>query len=392
MKENTEIDFGLGKTAKLLIVAVVAFSLAIVFAFLFVILLRYLWCQTGLDNLCNDVYSIEKNSILIRNYLFGVGAIIGLKFAYDRLRIADNKLKSDDGAAIQQTYYEAAKLLGDSSVSARMAGIFELIKLKNRRPDQFAVPVLDILAGFIVHSVPKFRLVDNKLLSDEMRVDNLEDFDNLDNPYVMNYEAENAFIAICNRNKEDIEMYSSKMSERRLDLQRAKLSNIEVLGGNLSSIAFSFSELASSEFFQTNFTESVFSYAKLKETSLIECVCIEASFDYADMESVELLLTNFKNAKFEEAKLKDAVFTEANVAGADFTNADLCNVDLSEALGLTQEQLDVACQSPGPEPSLGKGFKWNKPAAIKRWRKVRAQYSSASTRPRTPSAASQTGR
>ena len=373
MNEGAEIEFGLGKTLKLLIAAVVTLSVAIVFSFLLLILLRYFWCKTGLDNSCEHAYTIDNNSILIHNYLFGIGAFIGLSFAYYRLRIADNKVKSDDDAAVQQTYYEATKLLGESSVSARMAGILELIKLKENRPDQFAVPVIDILAGFIVHSVPKYRMVDNEFLTDEQKINDLDKLGNLDNPYIASYEAEIALIAIGDRSDADLKMYSSKWRNRYLGIQRAKISSLTAVDANLSYIDFSFSELARSNFVATNFTNSVLLYAKLNSTSFIRCVCIKTVFKYAEMNGVNFYQANLKNARFDGTKLRNAVFKEANVAGADFTNTDLCNVDLSEVLGLTQEQLDVALQSPGPEPSLSKEYKWDMQAAIIRWKEVQAK-------------------
>jgi uncharacterized protein YjbI with pentapeptide repeats len=43
------------------------------------------------------------------------------------------------------------------------------------------------------------------------------------------------------------------------------------------------------------------------------------------------------------AELDGASLRYANVSRADFTGARLTGTDLSKALGLTQEQLDIAC-------------------------------------------------
>jgi uncharacterized protein YjbI with pentapeptide repeats len=80
---------------------------------------------------------------------------------------------------------------------------------------------------------------------------------------------------------------------------------------------------------------------------------VGAVFEDANLEGADLDRVNARNANFREANLEYASMISGNFAGADFTGARLRNAslsrarlpaaDLSNARGLSQEQLASAC-------------------------------------------------
>ena len=86
-----------------------------------------------------------------------------------------------------------------------------------------------------------------------------------------------------------------------------------------------------------------------------------------DISRINLTGGNFTGSILSRTKLAGAILT-----GADFTDADF-----SQAEGLTQEQLDTACQHPnGPPPrNLPDGLTWDEHAAKARWHKWHGQKS-----------------
>ena len=77
-----------------------------------------------------------------------------------------------------------------------------------------------------------------------------------------------------------------------------------------------------------------------------------ASFRDADLEGAFLTAGVFARASFRSADMTGASLANARFDGADFRDADLsraalAGTDLSNALGLTQNQIDDACSGPG---------------------------------------------
>ena len=373
MQEKTETEYRLEKGFKLFVFTVTTLSIATICAFFFVLLIRYTWCQTGLEPSCDDAYSIDRNVNLVRNLVLGAGAIIGLKFANDRIRLADKQLKFDEYTADQQTYYEAAKLLQESAVFTRVAGITKLAQLKDKRPAQFSVAVVDILASFIVSSISEVKIFEYDVANKNKKIDYSAYPDSVVNQYAVSYDAEVAMIAIGARTKRDLDMYENEKSDRRVGMMRANLNLLSIHNRNLSHIDFSHSKINAANFSKVDLGESMFISAELSQVTFRNCTCIATEFHNVDMSKATLERSNFDKAHFVVTDLTSAVFKQASVSNANFTGANLCNADLVGAVGLKQEQLDVACQSPGPPPKLSEGYEWDQAAAIERWKAIGAQ-------------------
>jgi uncharacterized protein YjbI with pentapeptide repeats len=69
----------------------------------------------------------------------------------------------------------------------------------------------------------------------------------------------------------------------------------------------------------------------------------QTTFNVADCSHAKFLgISDFTGASFKGATLDDAVFEGVDLSGADFARASMVRADLSQALGLTEEQLKKA--------------------------------------------------
>jgi ABC-type cobalt transport system substrate-binding protein len=109
--------------------------------------------------------------------------------------------------------------------------------------------------------------------------------------------------------------------------QSLDLGGIDFRGANLSGVNLSGFRLA----------QCVLDRCRLAGARLSNCDLSGASLTGADLARADL-----RRADFSEADLSDADFTRAKVGLANFTSANIGGAILSEADGLSQEQLDQA--------------------------------------------------
>jgi len=172
---------------------------------------------------------------------------------------------------------------------------------------------------------------------------------------------------------------------------------------NLSATLFNRSNLSGSRIYETNFTGAHFKHAflasvrgrqvilqgaNMTDVFLTETILNDSSFSGATMTGADMARCAFLNSNFNGAKLQNAKalatdfsgshfvharLDEANLTGANFSNTVLKNVEfgkaqlqgtyfqgaqlqganLSNAKGLTQSQLDLACGNAKTQLPIG---------------------------------------
>ena len=82
---------------------------------------------------------------------------------------------------------------------------------------------------------------------------------------------------------------------------------------------------------------------------------------------------DLRDANLFGANLERANFSNANFSNANLDNADLSGAVFRQAQGLSQEQLNTACQHPDGSPpgDFPDGLTWNEVEAKKRWHNFR---------------------
>ena len=111
------------------------------------------------------------------------------------------------------------------------------------------------------------------------------------------------------------------------------------------------------------------SRAYLKGANLLDAYLEDAHLFYAQLENAVLTSAQLENARLDFACLEGTQLAGANLKGANLAGADLTNASIRQVKGLSQEQLDMACQYPdGPQPRVPDNLKWNEEKAKERWR------------------------
>ena len=94
---------------------------------------------------------------------------------------------------------------------------------------------------------------------------------------------------------------------------------------------------------RADLTRGDFTGNDLRAANLMNATAAEVDFSRSNFEGARLDHMNLNDAKLAESNLRGVKFGNAIVTGAKFNEADLSGADLSQAQGLEQEQLDVAC-------------------------------------------------
>src|SRR4051794_25545343 len=160
---------------------------------------------------------------------------------------------------------------------------------------------------------------------------------------------------------------------RRAKLARAKLDEAELSFTRFEEADLSGADLSKAVGWKANFARANLDHANLSGTDLSRVIFVDAKIAGADFRKSEVSRADFSRADLtgadlSKAQLVRAVFTDAKLSGVRFTHADLARAnlkeldlagvdfaraylfqarlegaDLSRAVGLTQDQLALAC-------------------------------------------------
>lgn len=155
----------------------------------------------------------------------------------------------------------------------------------------------------------------------------------------------------------------SNANLRCADFRISMMSNTAFSGTDLS-----YSNFAGGSFAGANFSDADLTGANLGIENLEEHKMLGAERTLADplFELAQMMLE-----MSEYTILKGAVIA-GDMTGAVLTDANLTGTDLRLANGLSQTQLDQACQMAGPPPLLPEGLIWKgRPCATQDFRRFR---------------------
>jgi len=265
------------------------------------------WLRDGAETL-------DSNGATLRNLILAfaglAGVFLGLPLAFWRSRVADSQADTAERGLRNERYQKAAEMLGSTALATRMGSIHALERLSGDHPDVYHIRIMDLLCTFARHPTSDIGLVE-----------------------VLRAGGRDDELPPC---RPDVEL-AAQVIGRRYKMQRA-LDDLEcdVFRGWRA-------QLTAAILTGANLADMDLSNATLKEATLVR-------------------------ANLSGATLTSAILIEATLTDTDLTNADLSDALLLGAKGLTQAQLDTACQHrDGGHPTLPEGFKWDETAARKRW-------------------------
>ena len=375
MKKKLNIDLNL-------IIRCVCIFLLLIVAIIFVVLgINLIWCRLVWKSYCIIAFSFGENVALMRNIALGLFGTIGLIFAYHRLHIADQQQQDAEDIQLNELHRQGATLLGEESLSTRIAGISTLKQLKSQSPEKYITSIIDLLAIFVVQSdsktIPRklhthVTLPESEQLTDEMKM----------NLNLVRTDVTEALIVIASRSQTEQELYRAERNNRQIDLMHASLNGLFIRDVNLSQVFFYGAELVCANILNSNLAGSNFCESRMiganftdsdcRNCKFFEAIVCNAHFvnvDFSNASLVQICLdeTNLTEANFTHADLRDSLLCGATLTGATFENANLSGADLLEAKGLTHDQLKLICHSPDSEPKIDQHLVWDKNEAIRRW-------------------------
>ena len=353
-----------GFSFKWVILSSLVLVLAVLAAFFVTLTFNLIWCEFGWESRCNELYSIRENFSLIRNMVLGIFATVGLMFAHQRIRLAEN-------AQEHELYRLGASLMGDESLATRVAGISTLRQLKVRNSTEFVVPIMDSLAVHIASS--ESRVQASKLSSyftiPKSRYLSATKMKAL---LLVRLDITEAVIVISERSSDDRKLYSLRRNSRRIDLSRASLNGLSLRGVNLFDVNFYQAKLVCASLVDSDLRNCIFvdSYlvgANLEKSNCSKTIFLRAIMCKASLKGTILKETNLMSVNLEGANLSDAKFGGANLDATKLSGANLSGANLKGAKNLKPDQLKYICHSSDAAPKVDKGIVWDKQAAVKRW-------------------------
>jgi hypothetical protein len=132
---------------------------------------------------------------------------------------------------------------------------------------------------------------------------------------------------------------------RDADLRSANLRDATLLNANLSGADLSSANLSGADLVAANLRAANLSGANLRSANLSGAYLRSTNLSSANLRSANLSGAYLSGADLRAANLSGAYLRSTNLSGADLWSANLSGADLSDALNLTQTQLDEACGS-----------------------------------------------
>ncbi len=127
------------------------------------------------------------------------------------------------------------------------------------------------------------------------------------------------------------------------NLERTRLQEADLQGANLTKVQGS-----RANFEEANLTGANFTKAEMPRANMTSANLARADLSKTELGRAVLNKADLTGASLRYANIARADFTEANLEGVDFTGSytfltRVEGTDLSQTMGLTQDQLDLAC-------------------------------------------------
>lgn len=138
----------------------------------------------------------------------------------------------------------------------------------------------------------------------------------------------------------------------------AVCARCDLTGADFSNAFMRFANLFQSDLTGAIFDRADMAGAFLEETKMDGVRMFRTNASGAQMNRVSFKNADLREVWFNYAHVKDSDFTGADLTGAIFSTAQIQGADLSQAKGITQAMLNVACADgrtkvpPGLRPSF----------------------------------------
>lgn len=314
-----------------------------------------------------------SNGDTLRNAGLMLGGIIALVFALWRGWVAQQQSTAaqrqgdiSQQSMLNERYERGAEMLGSTVLSVRLGGIYGLASLAEDHPDQYHVPIIQLLCTFV------------RQPPEEGKKDESEQVDRAksDNEHELRQDVQAAMTAISGRNEAGLgyekatrgflievsDSVAEGVTVRRaglfwLDLRGANLRCVDLLEAKLFRANFRDADLSNSTLLEANLSHAILWKANLSHAMLWKANLSEADISQnANLSNANLTYANLSDANLFLADLSGASLRGANLSGVVLQRANLTGADLSEVTGLEQDGLNRSRADPDKPPKLRNAF------------------------------------
>ncbi len=281
-------------------------------------------------HITNDAARLEREDNARRTIMQAIGGVVvlfGVFIAWRRLEVAQE-------GQVTERFSRAIEHLGNDSLDVRLGAIYALERIaRDSRQDHG--PIMEILTAYVREHAPwEPPRGDQQPAGTEQHSETPSDIAEDHSPtFDLDIEGDNASPL---RPATDIQAVLTVLGRRQVNYdppeQVLNLRNADLRGANLID-------------------------ANLQEAFLVEACLQEAGLQEARLQRAVLIDANLQDAQLDDASLKGAflisadltgaILTGANLQEANLIGADLRGTDLSEAKGLTSQQLEFTLVDEG---------------------------------------------
>ena len=314
-----------------------------------------------------------SNGDTLRNAGLMLGGIIALLFALWRGWVAQQQSTAAQRQAdisqqsmLNEQYERGAEMLGSTVLSVRLGGIYGLASLAEDHPDQYHVPIFQLLCTFV-------RRPPEEVKKDEIEPSERE---KSDNEHELRQDVQAAMTAISGRSEaglghekatrgfliEVTDSVEEGVTVRRaglfwLDLRGANLRYVDLLEARLSGANFIDADLSNSTLLEADLSHAILWKANLSHARLWKANLSKADISQgATLSNADLTYANLVDANLFLADLSSASLRGANLTGVVLERTNLTGADLSEVTGLEQYSLNRGRADPDSPPKLRNAF------------------------------------
>lgn len=241
--------------------------------------------------------------------------------------------EADRERRIIESFAKAVEQLGnDKQLATRLGGIYTLERISQESERDYW-PIMETLTAFVRENAPNpFAdfMAERKMADAGPAAESAESSADI-----------KAVLAVLGRRKQSA-CRKDKEARRRLDLTATSLRGISLEKAQLQDVI-----LVGARLERINLSGANLQDAKLDNVFLRRCWITEANFEganlwWARLEGANLWKVNLKRANLSMAHLQGAHLCRAHLEGANLQDVDLKGAILTEAIGLTKEQLAKA--------------------------------------------------
>lgn len=259
----------------------------------------------------------------IRNVGLVIGGLLAFLFAWWRALVAERQASAartqvvtGQQSLLNERYQRATEMIGSQTMAVRLGGIYQLQRIADEHPEQYHIPVSQILCAFVRRPPEPITNRSNQSRGP---------FSHIPADILA------ALTAIGDRDHEGRQAIELAAGYRP-DFRDAELPGADLIALNLSLALLENANLSGAALLSANLVNSSLWGADLTEADLNDAMLLDAELMYAD--------------------LTGANFVGADLAGAVLSGATFSDAGQNPALGLTQSQIDNARAELGEPPIL----------------------------------------